>query len=192
MPDRPEFRLLGTVEARVRGHLIDLGRRLERCLLGLLLVEANRPIPTDRLLDLLWETPGPAARGTLRTYVTRLRSRLVPDGVELRRSGAGYVIDVDPPNGAGAFRSPFASPPRTWWCIPTGRSPTRSAPSTPVRWMPWGLTETRTARCAALESHVELGATLSTGPSGLIRQTPDGRVLPRSSRSGTRPRSAGW
>src|SRR5829696_3558020 len=91
----PEFRLLGAVEARIGGRLIDLGRRQERCLLGLLLLEPNRSVPVDRLLGLLWENPGPAARGTLRTYVTRLRSRLHEHGVALRRSGAGYLIEVD-------------------------------------------------------------------------------------------------
>jgi DNA-binding SARP family transcriptional activator/Tfp pilus assembly protein PilF len=94
--DRLEFRLLGAVEATVGGRLLDLGRRQERCLLGLLLLEPNRPVPADRLLELLWGSPGPTARGTLRTYVARLRSRIGGDGVQLRRSGPGYVIDVDP------------------------------------------------------------------------------------------------
>lgn len=94
--DRLEFRLLGTVEATVGGRRVELGRRQERFLLGLLLLEANRPVPADRLLELLWESPGSTARSTLWTYVARLRSRVCQHGVELRRNGLGYVIDVDP------------------------------------------------------------------------------------------------
>src|SRR5262245_26626083 len=94
--DRLEFRLLGAVEATAGGRSVELGRRQERCLLGLLLLEPNRPVPADRLVELLWESPGPSARSTLRTYVARLRSRVCRDGVQLRRSGPGYVVDLDP------------------------------------------------------------------------------------------------
>lgn len=46
--DRLEFRLLGAVEATVSGRPVELGRRQERCLLGLLLLEADRPMPLDQ------------------------------------------------------------------------------------------------------------------------------------------------
>jgi DNA-binding SARP family transcriptional activator/tetratricopeptide (TPR) repeat protein len=94
--DRWEFRLLGTVEAIAGGRIVDLGRRQERCLLGLLLLEVNRPVPVERLMALLWESPGPTARNTIRTYIARLRSRLIDGGIKIRRSGEGYVIGVDP------------------------------------------------------------------------------------------------
>jgi hypothetical protein len=56
-----EFRLLGPFEARHDGRPVEVGgRRQERCLLALLLLEAGRIVPIDRLVDLLWD--GGAAR----------------------------------------------------------------------------------------------------------------------------------
>jgi DNA-binding SARP family transcriptional activator/tetratricopeptide (TPR) repeat protein len=96
-----EFRLLGRLEAEHDGRPIALGRRRERCLLGVLLLEPNSPIPVDRLVELLWEGEAPAtARANLHTHVSRLRARLDPDGtggrgVHLRSRDGGYLIEVD-------------------------------------------------------------------------------------------------
>jgi len=74
-----------------------LGRRQERCLLGLLLLEAGRMVPAERLIDLLWRDAPPAsARPTLYTYVSRLRARLSPLGVHIASRGCGYAIEIDP------------------------------------------------------------------------------------------------
>jgi DNA-binding SARP family transcriptional activator len=92
-----EIRLLGPVEARHDGRRIGLGRRKERCLLGLLLLEAGRHISTDRLIDLLWTDQPPAnARAAVHTSVARLRARVAPYGVRLVSGGGGYAADVDP------------------------------------------------------------------------------------------------
>ena len=91
-----EFRLLGPVTAIHAGKPLELGRRQERRLLGLLLLEAGRVVPAERLRHLLWGDQPPAtARGTLHTYVARLRGRLSPHGVALTSVGEGYTIDVD-------------------------------------------------------------------------------------------------
>jgi DNA-binding SARP family transcriptional activator/tetratricopeptide (TPR) repeat protein len=92
-----DIRLLGPVEAHHDGRRIGLGRRKERCLLGLLVLEAGRHISTDRLIDLLWTDQPPAnARAAVHTSVARLRARLAPYGVELRSGGGGYTAEVDP------------------------------------------------------------------------------------------------
>ncbi|WCN79326.1 AfsR/SARP family transcriptional regulator [Micromonospora sp. LH3U1] len=92
-----EFQVLGDVAASHRGSPIELGRRQERCLLGLLLLEPGRVMLTERLIELLWNDVDAAdRRATLHTYVARLRRRLAPYGVRIVTRSAGYLIDVDP------------------------------------------------------------------------------------------------
>ncbi len=91
-----EFRLLGPVAAINGGMQLELGRRQERRLLGILLLDAGRAVPGDRLRQLLWGDQPPAtARATLHTYVARLRGRLSSHGVVLTTVGEGYAIEVD-------------------------------------------------------------------------------------------------
>jgi DNA-binding SARP family transcriptional activator/tetratricopeptide (TPR) repeat protein len=96
-----EFRLLGEVEADHDGRRLDLGRRRERCLLGLLLLDVGKVVPVDRLLDLLWDAdPPPTALKQLRVNISRIRRRLGPDGTGLRilTRGDGYAALTDPHN----------------------------------------------------------------------------------------------
>ena len=89
------FQLFGEVRAEHDGVPVDLGRRQERCLLGLLLTEPGRVLPVGRIADLLWEGRPPAgARGAIQTYVGRLRSVLAPHGVRIATVAAGYRVDV--------------------------------------------------------------------------------------------------
>ena len=89
--------LLGGVSAAASGEPVDLGRRQERCLLGLLLLETGRPVPTDRLADLLWDgAPPEGARGVLQTYIARIRRRLATHGAGITRVANGYQIDAPP------------------------------------------------------------------------------------------------
>ncbi|MFI6584833.1 BTAD domain-containing putative transcriptional regulator [Embleya sp. NPDC050493] len=92
-----EFRLLGPFQARHEDTEITVGsRRQERCLLAVLLLDAGRVVGTARLIDLLWHGAPPAgARGTVHTYIARLRSRLGPYGVRVRTRHDGYTIDPD-------------------------------------------------------------------------------------------------
>lgn len=92
-----EFRLLGPFEARHAGEPVEVSlRRQERCLLAVLLLEAGRIVPIDRLADLLWDGSPPAsARGVIHTYVGRLRHRLGPYGVRLDTRGDGYLAQPD-------------------------------------------------------------------------------------------------
>ena len=89
-----EFRLLGQFEAIRDGKPVPVGRRRqERLLLAILLLEAGRTVTVDRLTDLLWDGAPPAsARGTVHTYVGRLRAALSPHGVEITTKGRGYAV----------------------------------------------------------------------------------------------------
>lgn len=85
---------MGPFEARFQGRQVDVGnRRQERCLLAILLLEADRQVPTERLIDLLWPvSPPPSARSAVHTYVGRLRRALNPCGVTILTGGNGYRI----------------------------------------------------------------------------------------------------
>lgn len=95
------FRVLGKVEWTVDGCPKAIGRRRERLLLGLLLLEMGRPLPMDRLIDLLSDEEGrPRSRTDLYVDVCRLRASLRRGGcdgsVGLVRSGSTYTLTGDP------------------------------------------------------------------------------------------------
>lgn len=91
-----EFFLLGRVSATVAGQSVALGSFKQRFVLAALLLEANRPVETDRLIGLCWsDDPPPSARATLQTLVWRLRQALSPDGdVRLDTTRTGYALRV--------------------------------------------------------------------------------------------------
>src|SRR5947207_11242430 len=89
------FRVLGSFEVLDScGHEVKLDRRQVRSLLAILVLKAGRTVPAGRLCELLWDQEPPGAgRGTLRTYVARIRAALAKaaaadDGVTLS-SGSG-------------------------------------------------------------------------------------------------------
>ena len=89
-----QFRVLGPVEAVRAGQPLRLGGRRQRWLLALLLLEPGRAISSDRLIDELWQdTPPRGAEGTLRVYVSRLRSALGDNALFARPPG--YVLDIE-------------------------------------------------------------------------------------------------
>ncbi|MDG4820724.1 BTAD domain-containing putative transcriptional regulator [Asanoa sp. WMMD1127] len=91
-----EFRLLGPVEVSADDGRVGVGRRQERCVLAILLLEAGQSVPVGRLVELVWAGEPPrGARGVLQTYISRLRSLLGDAGRIELRNGA-YRLDVDP------------------------------------------------------------------------------------------------
>jgi predicted ATPase/DNA-binding SARP family transcriptional activator len=91
-----EFRILGPVQAVRDDRELELGGPKPRALLALLLVAAGRVIPAERLAEELWAgRPPPSAAGTLRSYVSRLRTVLGPDAVLLGRGG-GFALAAEP------------------------------------------------------------------------------------------------
>jgi YVTN family beta-propeller protein len=92
-----QFKLLGPLEASRDGVRIDLGPRKQRAVLALLLLNANRVVPTDRLIDDLWgDSPPDTARSALQVYVAGLRKALGRDGEALRTRPPGYVLELEP------------------------------------------------------------------------------------------------
>ncbi|GIF35737.1 AfsR/SARP family transcriptional regulator [Actinoplanes xinjiangensis] len=93
-----EFGVLGVVEARIDGRPADLGHARQRCVLGVLLVEAGRPVTPDQLIDRVWGERAPQrAAGALYSYLSRLRRAVAgADGVEIRREPGGYLLTVNP------------------------------------------------------------------------------------------------
>ena len=59
---RLHFAVLGAFRVDRDGREVDLGPRLQRMLLAILVVEAGRVVPVDRLIDLLWRDEPPARR----------------------------------------------------------------------------------------------------------------------------------
>ncbi|OBA92426.1 transcriptional regulator [Mycobacteriaceae bacterium 1482268.1] len=92
-----EFRLLGEVEARADGQPLDIGPARQRCVLAVLLVDVNRLVPADRLIERVWSEELPhRARNSLAGYVSRLRSAIGGRGAEIARQSGGYVLTADP------------------------------------------------------------------------------------------------
>ena len=90
-----EFRILGPLEVWDEGGEVSLGGQKPRALLALLLLRHNEVVPSDRLIDELWEEDSPErADGALRVNVSRLRKALPQDVLETR--APGYVLRVQP------------------------------------------------------------------------------------------------
>ncbi len=98
-----EFRILGPLEALADGRPLTIPSGQQRTLLALLVVNANRVLSPDRIVDEVWggRLPGSGTKA-LAFHVSRLRDALSPG----RRPGApaggletqpgGYVLRVDP------------------------------------------------------------------------------------------------
>jgi len=93
-----QFRLLGAIETRTGGGVLEIGHLRRWCVLAVLLLDANRAVPVDQLVDRVWgERPPARARETLYGYVSRLRAVLAPTAdVRIARRPAGYLLTVEP------------------------------------------------------------------------------------------------
>ncbi len=90
-----EFRILGPLEVVEDGRAIALDRRRLRALLAFLLLHANEPISSDRLIDEVWGPEPPKTAGaSLQNYVSRLRKVIGADA--LVSQAPGYMLRVDP------------------------------------------------------------------------------------------------
>ncbi|XVS61840.1 BTAD domain-containing putative transcriptional regulator [Actinosynnema sp. CA-299493] len=91
------FGLLGDIRAHAAGEPLDLGHARQRCVLAALLVDANRPLSLDLLIERVWGVRAPRqARSTLYGYLYRLRQAFaaVP-GVSIDRRAGGYLLPVE-------------------------------------------------------------------------------------------------
>jgi DNA-binding SARP family transcriptional activator len=99
-----EFGILGPLEVRDGGRVVPIVGTRQRTLLAILLLEANRVVSSDRLLDALWGAEQPRSGATaLRVRVSELRKTL--DGE--RRAGSARLLVTEP--GGYALRIPLDS-----------------------------------------------------------------------------------
>src|SRR6476646_5079953 len=90
-----DFRILGPLEVSDETGPVALGGPKQRGLLVILLLEAGRVVPTERLIDLLWGEGAPkTANASLQNAVARLRKVLGSAVLETR--SPGYILNIAP------------------------------------------------------------------------------------------------
>ena len=90
-----DVRILGPFEVREGGRLLALGRGKQTALLARLVLDANRVVSVDVLIDDLWgEDPPETAVKMVQVYVSKLR-KLLPAEM-LRTRAPGYVLELPP------------------------------------------------------------------------------------------------
>jgi DNA-binding SARP family transcriptional activator len=93
-----QFRILGPLDVIVGGEERAIPGDKLQALLARLLLERNKPVTAERLIDDLWGGEAPAtARQSLHGHVARLRRLLATgdDGQVLGNDGRGYILTVD-------------------------------------------------------------------------------------------------
>lgn len=89
------YGILGPLEVGHESVSVRIGSHGQRLLLAVLLVDANRVVSNDRLVDELWESDLPAdPAGALRTQVSRLRKAL-RSTTSLSTEIGGYRLHLD-------------------------------------------------------------------------------------------------
>ncbi|GAA2211774.1 BTAD domain-containing putative transcriptional regulator [Nonomuraea monospora] len=97
----PHFRLLGPVGIWQGDHRLGPAAAQQRTVLAMLLLEAGRPVPVDRLIMSLWGADPPSlARNAVQGCVSRIRRVLVSAGMGapqavLTTSPQGYCLAAD-------------------------------------------------------------------------------------------------
>src|ERR671937_1547921 len=90
-----KFRILGPLEVYEQNCQIELGGRKQRALLGVLLLHANEPISSERLIDELWgEQPPARAHKLVQGYVSALRKVLGPARLVTRPRGSLVRVEA--------------------------------------------------------------------------------------------------
>ena len=93
-----QFRVLGQIEALVDGSVLDVGHARQRSVLAVLLIEANRVVAVDQLIERVWGLASAPKdpRSGLRTYLWHLRRALAAaKDVALVRRTPGYTLEVN-------------------------------------------------------------------------------------------------
>jgi len=89
--------LLGEVEVRFDGRLLTIGHARQQCVLAALMIDVNRPVSVDELIERVWaDRPARHARRALYNYVSRLRQILAETGMTIALRSGGYVVELDP------------------------------------------------------------------------------------------------
>src|SRR2546428_5664223 len=92
-----DYRVLGPLEVLDGEESLPLAGAKQRALLALLLLNANRVVSRERLIDELWgDEPPETAVTSVQVYVSRLRKLLSREALVTRPPG--YVLVVEPEN----------------------------------------------------------------------------------------------
>ncbi|HKV18289.1 MAG TPA: BTAD domain-containing putative transcriptional regulator, partial [Mycobacterium sp.] len=94
-----EFGVLGPLQISVDGAAVALGTPKQRAVLAMLLINRNRPVGTEALIEAAWEqVPPPDPRASLHSYVSNLRKLLAGIGMDSRSAlvsaPPGYRLNV--------------------------------------------------------------------------------------------------
>jgi len=95
-----DFEVLGPLQMLADGRPVPLGAPKQRAVLAMLVLNRNRPVSVDALIDAVWEQePVPAARTSIHSYVSRLRGLIGSAGVDANQvlvsAAPGYQLSVD-------------------------------------------------------------------------------------------------
>ncbi len=95
-----EFGVLGPLQMTADGISVPLGAPKQRAVLAMLVINRNRPVSVDALIDSVWDnSPVPAARTSIHSYVSRLRGLVSNAGHDpntvLASAPPGYQLSVD-------------------------------------------------------------------------------------------------
>ena len=89
-----EFRILGPLEVWNGTRPVGLGGQRKRSTLAILLLNSNRVVSSERLIEELWgEHAPPTALQTVRVHVSQIRKALGTDVV--RTLPSGYVLEME-------------------------------------------------------------------------------------------------
>ena len=89
-----EFRILGPLEAADDDGPVSLTGGKQKALLALLLLEASRVLPVERVIDSLWGEDVPeSARKMVQIFVSQLRKQLPASLIETRAPGYRVLLD---------------------------------------------------------------------------------------------------
>ncbi|PZG51553.1 AfsR family transcriptional regulator [Spongiactinospora gelatinilytica] len=96
-----EFRILGPVEVWRPGGPVPTGGFKQRSVLALLLLNLNRVVTFERMIDQVWGARAPDARNTVQRLVSRLRRVIEADDgrapkASLETHSGGYLLRADP------------------------------------------------------------------------------------------------
>lgn len=95
----PVFGLLGPLQLSVNGNAVPIGTPKQRAVLAALVMNRNRPMAADSLINAVWgEDPPSEARASLHAYVSNLRRLLSTVGFDgktmLEKVSPGYRLNV--------------------------------------------------------------------------------------------------
>jgi DNA-binding SARP family transcriptional activator len=93
------FGVLGPLLVTARGIRVPLGAAKQRAVLAMLVINRNRPVSVDSLIDGVWgDDPVPAARTSIQSHISTLRRLLHGAGADpyvvLASAPPGYQISV--------------------------------------------------------------------------------------------------